>query len=150
MFRFILNLSIGAKLGIASGLGVLLVATMVIVQIRSNAAMRDLDARMKGQQPIARDAADAKASMRGMQIGMRDLRLAENATDLQKAKDQLADRLASLNKFCDDMLKLSKSAENRARIEKLKARAADYGKASQQIANVRGEVIAAAGGGADA
>ena len=33
--RLILNLSIGAKLGIASGLGVLLVATMVIVQILS-------------------------------------------------------------------------------------------------------------------
>ena len=29
--RLLLNLSIGAKLGIASGLGVLLVATMVIV-----------------------------------------------------------------------------------------------------------------------
>ena len=59
--RFLLNLSIGAKLGIASGLGVLLVVTMVIVQIRSNTAMRDLDARMSGQQTIARDAVDAKA-----------------------------------------------------------------------------------------
>src|SRR6185312_16411993 len=63
--RFLLNLSIGAKLGIASGLGVLLVATMVIVQIRSNAAMRDLDARMSGQQTIARDAVEAKASISG-------------------------------------------------------------------------------------
>ena len=61
--RLLLNLSIGAKLGIASGLGVLLVATMVIVQIRSNAAMRDLDVRMAGQQTIARDAVDAKASI---------------------------------------------------------------------------------------
>jgi len=74
--RFLLNLSIGAKLGIASGLGVLLVATMVIVQIRSNAAMRDLDARMAGQQTIARDAVDAKASIGGMQTAVRDLRVA--------------------------------------------------------------------------
>ena len=74
--RFLLNLSIGAKLGIASGLGVLLVATMVVNQMRVNAAMRDLDARMSGQQTIARDAVDAKASIRGMQIGIRDLRLA--------------------------------------------------------------------------
>ena len=42
IIRFILNLSIGAKLGIASGLGVLLVATMVVNQMRVNAAMRDL------------------------------------------------------------------------------------------------------------
>ena len=76
--RFFLNFSIGAKLGIASGLGVLLVATMVIVQIRSNAATRDLDARMAGQQTIARDAVDAKASIPACKIGVRDIRLANN------------------------------------------------------------------------
>ena len=97
--RFLLNLSIGAKLGIASGLGVLLVATMVIVQIRANTAMRDLDARMAAQQTIARDAADAKASIRGMQIGVRDLRLVNNPADLQKANDFLAARLKSREPF---------------------------------------------------
>jgi len=148
--RFILNLSIGAKLGIASGLGVLLVATMVIVQIRSNAATRDLDARMAGQQTIARDAVDAKASIRGMQIGVRDLRLANSPADMQKANDYIAARLKSVEHFADEMLKLSKSAENRARIEKLKAKSSDYAKGAQQIAAVRAEAIAAAGGGADA
>src|SRR3954468_10499673 len=123
MSRFLLNLSIGAKLGIASGLGVLLVATMVIVQIRSNAAMRDLDARVAGQQTIARDAVDAKASIAGMQVGVRDLRLANSSADLQKASDGVAARVKSGSHFADEMLKLSKSAENRARIEKLKARA---------------------------
>ena len=148
--RLLLNLSITAKLGIASGLSVLLVATMIIVQIRSNAATRELDARMAGQQSIARDAVDAKASLRGMQVGIRDLRLADSAADLQKAKDYVAARTASLNKFCDEMLKLSKSPENRARIEKLKARAADYGKGAQQIASVRGEAVAAGASGAEA
>ncbi|WFU15091.1 HAMP domain-containing methyl-accepting chemotaxis protein [Bradyrhizobium sp. CB3481] len=147
--RLLLNLSIGAKLGIASGLGVLLVATMVIVQIRSNAAMRDLDVRTAGQQAIARDAVDVKASIRGMQIGVRDLRLAESAADLQKAKDYLSARLASVNKYSDEMMKLSKSAENRARIEKLKTRAADYEKGALQIAAVRAQAIAA-GAGSDA
>jgi methyl-accepting chemotaxis protein len=143
--RFVLNLSIGAKLGIASGLGVLLVATMVIVQIRSNAAMRDLEARMSGQQTIARDAVDAKASIAGMQTAVRDVRLANNLADLQKANDSLAARLKSANHLSDEMLKLSKSAENRARIEKLKTRAADYVRNTQQIVAVRGEAIAAAG-----
>jgi methyl-accepting chemotaxis protein len=144
--RFVLNLSIGAKLGIASGLGVLLVATMLMMQMKSNTAMRDLDVRMSGQQTIARDAVDAKASLRGMQIGIRDLRLASSSGDMQKANEYIASRLKSLNHFADEMLKLSKSAENRARIEKLKARAADYSKEAQQIAVVRGEAIAAAGG----
>ena len=69
---------------------------------------------------------------------------------MQKANDYMAARLKSANHFADEMLKLSKSAENRARIEKLKARAGDYAKGAQQIAAVRGETIAAAGGGADA
>ena len=90
LIRLILNLSIGAKLGIASGLGVLLVATMMISQMRSNVAMRDLDIRMSGQQTIARSAAEAKASIRGMQVGVRDLRLANRAADMQKASDYVA------------------------------------------------------------
>jgi methyl-accepting chemotaxis protein len=147
--RFLLNLSIGAKLGITSGLGVLLVATMVIVQMRANTAIRGLDVRMAGQQTIARDAVDAKASIRGMQVGVRDLRLANSSADMQKANDYIAARLKSVNHFADEMLRLSKSAENRARIEKLKAKADDYAKGAQQIAAVRGEAIAA-GSGADA
>ena len=144
--RLILNLSIGAKLGIASGLGVLLVATLVIVQIRANATIRDLDARMSGQQTIARDAVEAKASVAGMQVAVRDLRLANNSADLQKAVDSLAARLKSLNHYGDEMLRISKSAENRARIEKLKTRAGDYAKGAQQIVTVRTEAVAAAGG----
>ena len=143
--RLLLNLSIGAKLGIASGLGVLLVAAMIIVQVHSNAAMRELDQRMSGQQTIARDAVDAKASIAGMQTAVRDVRLANNPADLQRANDSLAARLKTANHLSDEMLKLSKSAENRARIEKLKARAADYVKNTQKIVAVRGEAIAAAG-----
>ena len=147
--RFLLNLSIGAKLGIASGLGVLLVATMVVVQIRANATTRDLEARIAGQQTIARDAVEVKASVAGMQVGVRDIRLASSSAELQKATDNVAARVKSADHFADQMLKLSKSAENRARIEKLKTRADEYAKGAQQIAAVRAEAIAA-GGGADA
>ena len=147
--RLILNLSIGAKLGIASGLGVLLVATMVIVQMHANTAIRGLDARMSGQQTIARDAVEAKAAVAGMQVAVRDLRLANNSADLQKAIGNLAARLKSANHYADEMLKISKSVENRARIEKLKTRAGDYAKGAEQIVAVRTEAVAA-GGGADA
>jgi len=147
--RLLLNLSIGAKLGIASGLGVLLVATMVIVQIYANAATRNIDARMTAQQTIARDAVETKASIAGMQVAIRDMRLANSPADLQKANDNLAARVKSASHFADEMLRLSKAPENRARIEKLKARAEEYSKGAQQTASVRAEAIAA-GGGADA
>src|SRR6476646_3902565 len=147
--RLVLNLSIAAKLGIASGLGILLVVAMMITQSQGNIEIRDADARKSAQQAIATDTVDFKASMRGMQIGVRDLRLATNPTDWQKARDYLASRLKSANLFADDILKLS-HGENRARIEKLRTLAADYERGAGQIAAVRGEMIAAAGGGAEA
>jgi methyl-accepting chemotaxis protein len=150
IFNVVLNLSIGVKLGITSGLAILLVAGMIASQLRANATARDLDANKLDQQTIARDAVDAKASIRGMQMGVRDIRLAGSAADFQKANEYLAARLSSLNKFADEMLKLSHSAENRARIEKLKARAQDYAKGAQQIASVRSEAIAASAGEPDA
>src|SRR3954447_933820 len=97
--RLILNLSIGAKLGIASGLGILLVAAMIIFQMHGNTEIREADARKSGQQSIARDAVEVKASLRGMQTGVRDLRLASNLPELQKANDALASRLKSVNQF---------------------------------------------------
>jgi len=143
IIRLVLNLSINVKLGIASGLGVLLVGTMVITQMYANTAKRDLDARMSEQQTIARDAVEVKASVAGMQVALRDLRLANSAADLKKAVDNLAARLKSANHYSDEMLKISKSGENRTRIEKLKARAGEYEKGAEQIAAVRSEALAA-------
>lgn len=142
IFNLVLNLSIGVKLGITSALGVLLVCAMVWSQLHANATARDLDAKMADQQTIARDAVDAKASIRGMQTGVRDIRLANSEADLQKASEYIAARLQSVNKFTDEMIKLSRSAENRARIEKMKVRASDYANGAKQIVAVRTEAIA--------
>jgi methyl-accepting chemotaxis protein len=68
---------------------------------------------------------------------------------LQKANENLAARVKSADHFADEMLKISKSPENRARIEKLKTRADEYSRGGQQTAAVRAEAIAA-GSGADA
>ncbi len=87
-----------------------------------------------------------------MQIGVRDVRLANTPADMQKANGSLNERLTAVNKFADDMAKLSHSSENRARVEKLKGLAADYVKGTQQIVVVRSEAIGlgAPGAGPDA
>jgi methyl-accepting chemotaxis protein len=152
MGRIIQNLRIGTKLLITSALGVLLVGSMIVSQIYGNAGVRQTYQSAIVQQTIMNDAIEAKASLRGMQIGVRDVRLANTPADMQKANGYLAERLTSVNKFADEMLKLSHSSENRARIEKLKGRAADYAKETQQIVAVRSEAIGlgVAGAGPDA
>ena len=47
IFNVVLNLSIGVKLGITSGLAVLLVTAMLVSQLHGNATGRELDANAK-------------------------------------------------------------------------------------------------------
>jgi methyl-accepting chemotaxis protein len=141
MTRIIQNLRIGTKLAIASALSILLVGLMIFSQIAGNATVSKTNQSAIAQQTIERDAIDAKASIRGMQIGVRDVRLAGAPENLQKASDNIAAQLKSVNGLADEMLKLSHSVENRGRIEKLKGMAGDYAKGAQQIAAVRSEAI---------
>ncbi len=141
MKRFFLNLRIGTKLGISSALGILLLAAMIVIQIKGNVTVRAADERALRQQTIVADAIDAKASIRGMQIGVRDLRLARANADLDKADEYLKARQRSATRFADEMLKLSSSKENRERIEKLRGMVGDYAGRANDIAKVLREAI---------
>ena len=139
------NLRIGTKLAIASALGVFLVGAMIASQMLGNASVHETSQSALAQREIARDAVKAEVAVRGMQLAVRDLRLANNAADLQKAIQALSDRQAAMGLLVDAMLRLSHAAENRARMEKLRSLAADYARAAQQIAAVRGEALAVSG-----
>jgi methyl-accepting chemotaxis protein len=141
MMKIIQNLRIGTKLAVTAVFSILLIGGMIYAQIAGNAAVRNANELANGQQTIARDAIDTKASIRGMQTGGRDIRLASTPAELQKAADYLAARLKSVNGFSDEMMKLSHSQENRERIAKVKALAGDYAKAIQQIGATRSELI---------
>jgi methyl-accepting chemotaxis protein len=141
MNRIIQNLRIGTKLAIISVFSILLVGGMIYAQMVGNAAVRRANENATVQQTIARYAVDAKASARGMQVGVRDIRLANSLENLQKASEYLAARLKSTNELTDEMMKLNRFQENRERMEKLRSLAANYAKNAQQILAVRSEVI---------
>jgi len=142
MIRIVHNLRIGTKLAIASLLSILLVGLMIFSQIAGNATVSNSNEIAIQQQTIARDAGNAKAATRGMQIGVRDIRLAGSLADLKKATDYIAARLKSMDEFSDEMLKLARSQENRENIAKLRVLAGDYAKAAQQIVTLRSELLA--------
>ncbi|MDH6259836.1 HAMP domain-containing methyl-accepting chemotaxis protein [Bradyrhizobium sp. BR13661] len=143
MLSLIQNLRIGTKLAVASAFGVLLVLSMIVSQIVGNGNVRRTSQAALVQLELARDAVEAKLAARSMQLAVRDLRLASHAAELKKAGDALVERMGTLTKVTDAMLKLSLLPENRARMEELKTLGADYLKAGQQVAAVRGEAIAA-------
>ncbi|MBB4370941.1 methyl-accepting chemotaxis protein [Bradyrhizobium sp. cir1] len=144
MSSLVRNLRIGTKLAIASALGILLVLCIIASQLVGNGNVRGSNKAAVVQLELARDAVEAKLAARSMQLAVRDIRLAGNAAELQKAGESLLDRSRALNDIADSMLKLSHSEENRARIQKLKSLSADYLKGAQQNAAIRGEVIALA------
>src|SRR3954470_4840424 len=142
MMSAIQNLRIGTKLAITSLLSILLIGAMLFAQMTGNAASRKANNVALAQQTVARDAVDAKASARGMESGVRDVRLAANPADLQKATDYIAARLKSVNHFSEEMVKLVRTAESRQRIQMLEAAVSNYAKVGQQIAAIRAEAIA--------
>ncbi|RXH42859.1 methyl-accepting chemotaxis protein [Bradyrhizobium zhanjiangense] len=149
MLSLFQDMRIGTKLAIASALGVLLVGAMIASQMLGNVSIRETSQSALAQQEIARDAIRAEVAVRGMQLAVRDLRLANSAADLHKASQSLGDQQNSMSMLVEAMLRLSHAAENRVRMEKLRSLAADYGKAAQQIAGVRGEAVAVAASGPD-
>jgi len=75
MTRVIHDLRIGTKLAITCALSILLVGLMIFSQISGNATVNKAIQSANDEQTLARDAVDLKASIRGMQTGVRDLRL---------------------------------------------------------------------------
>lgn len=84
MFR-LSNISIGTKLGLMSGLGIFLVVTLVAGSIYTGSHVKHANLEANKEQALAYDFAQAKASVRGMMIGVRDVRLAESAEGLANA-----------------------------------------------------------------
>jgi methyl-accepting chemotaxis protein len=142
MIRIIQNLRIGTKLAITSALAILLVAAMIYMQVAGGAHVRATGDNAARQQTIAQNAAEAKASIRGMQLGVRDVLLATTPADLQKADEYFNDRTASAMRFQGQMAKLSTSVENGERIKRLAALIDDFRKGKDQLEAVRKQAIA--------
>ncbi|OKO74479.1 HAMP domain-containing methyl-accepting chemotaxis protein [Bradyrhizobium sp. AS23.2] len=137
----IINMRIGTKLAVAAVLSILLIGAMIFVQTSGNGAVRHANQLANSQQMSARDAVDAKASIRAMQIAVRDIRLAGNLADLQKAREFLEERRKSAIGFVDAILKVATSGENSDRATRMKVLVGDYAARALEIAAVRSELI---------
>jgi methyl-accepting chemotaxis protein len=137
-----MNLKIGTKLAIASVLSILLVGGMIYVQMTGNTAVKIANENVIRLQTVLGGAAEGKAAVRGMQIGVRDARLANTPDALQKAGDYIAARHKRADGFAEQILKLSRNPEQVQRIDKLKATIGGYAAGAQQILTVRVEAVA--------
>jgi methyl-accepting chemotaxis protein len=129
-------------LGITSGVAVALMAAIVVVLVSGNAKVRTANEAANRQQSIVANAIDAKASVRGMQIGVRDLRLANTSENLTSAMNYLTQRHNSVVKFADIVHSLATLPEQRERAQKLKSLADQYFAGAKDIEALKKQVIA--------
>ena len=145
------NVRIGIKLAVASGIGFLLVAGMTASQIYNNHRLEAAQEMVSRQSTISLAAAEAKAAGRGLQIGVRDTRLAANADQIKTVETYIQTRYTNFNKFTDDIFKLATSQVNRDRTATLKKNADAYIAATKEMAAVKTQIFALqAKGDADA
>jgi methyl-accepting chemotaxis protein len=135
------SIQIGTKLAIMSGVSVLLVVAMVGSQLFNNAKLRSAAEEMRLQNYIALRIADIKDGTDGMQLAIRDLRLARTQKSFEAAKKDLDEHFKIAIKHSDLAIPKFNSAENRARIEKAKGLAEKYYKEAQEIVTIRAEVV---------
>jgi methyl-accepting chemotaxis protein len=135
------NLRIGGKLIAMSTIGVLLVAAMMVMQFFGNAAIESAGDRAILQSLLARNVIDAKASIRGMQTGVGDMRLALSPEDIERAVKYVEARRNSAAKFIAASLKLVTVPENIDRLNAVEALIDQYHTGAKELAAIRARIV---------
>ena len=141
MSRMIKDLRIGTKLLGASLLSILLVAGMIVAQMVSSVSVRNSIETILHQEEILRSSIETGGAVRGMQMSVRDIRLAGSAAEMQAAKDTLGAMQRSGIRFISQVERLAQSQENRDRATKVNAMLSDYANKALEIAKVREEAL---------
>jgi methyl-accepting chemotaxis protein len=139
------NLSIGTKLIITSGLGVMLMAGMVMVMMIGNTTIRGAIEDTTAQATISQSASDLRGSLRGLQIGLRDMRLSLALDASQKAMEYFHDRQKTSNNTIDFLLKSVKDDQSRELIKKVKGLMDQYAAEVEKIAGMNTEIFSLQG-----
>jgi hypothetical protein len=136
------NIRIGVKLALMSGLGVLLVTFMIAAQMMGDAAVEGSIDTVIRQAGLTQNALDAKGSLRGLQVAVRDIRLALSASDFSKALKYLSDRETSARQYINEAGRLSRKAETNEKLKKIDASITQYVAGAKDIAAIKTEILA--------
>ena len=139
------NLSIGTKLIVTSALGILLMAAMITTVMMGNTSVQGAVGDTTRQASVSQAAAEARGSLRGMEIGLRDMRLSLSLDASQKAMDYFHERQKSANGFIDFLLKSVTEKSNQDRIAQVKTLTDKYAAEVEKIAGMNAEIFSLQG-----
>jgi methyl-accepting chemotaxis protein len=135
------NLTIGTKLMLTSGLGVLLMGGMMATLMLGNSSVRSAIDDTTLQQSITMTASDTRSASRGLVIGLLDMRLALSAEASQNAMNFFHERLKAANRFIDTLVQSIKTEDNGERIKKVKALTAGFVSDVEKIGAMNAQIF---------
>jgi methyl-accepting chemotaxis protein len=139
------NLSIGTKLIVTSVLGIALMAGMITTMMIGNSSVRGAIDGATAQATISQAASDLRGSVRGLEIGLRDMRLALALDASQKAMEFFHERQKSSNQTIASLLATVKVEENLERIKKVKVLTDQYVADVEKIAAMNVQIFSLQG-----
>jgi methyl-accepting chemotaxis protein len=139
----VLDVRIGTKIVAASVIGVLLVAAIIVSQFMGDAAVHAAKRSADREYNFVADVIDAKDSIRGMQIGVRDIRLAANPEEIKRAIEYLESWRIGATRFAEQALNAARASGRKGEdVERIQKLISDYAAGARQIEAIRLEAIA--------
>jgi methyl-accepting chemotaxis protein len=137
------DLKISTKIGVSSGVAVILVSLIVVSQFYSSAIVNDAKVKMDREASIVSNDIEGKAAMRGMQMGVRDIRLANSPEALKAGVENVETRRALAAKFFDVAFADARAAGRTGEsIAKMRQAVDEYAAGSRQMATMKAEALA--------
>ena len=137
------NISIGVKLSIMSGLGILFAVGLIVGQILSGISVRNSTDLADTEADILQGATVAETIAVGMQLAVRDIRLARHGEQLKVAVNNLEARHKALRDLASGLLPKIAKAETRAQLEEIVSVFDQYAKVAMAVANIKTQFFAA-------
>jgi methyl-accepting chemotaxis protein len=134
-----LNFRIGTKLAITVGVGVVLVAGMIVNQQLGNSSVARQAERGHNDQAAATDLLHAAVALQKMQIGTREIRLAISEREAEQAFTALKANMADAVKYLNAALGAGVDTENHARLQRVISLAQGFAAAAAQMTTAKKE-----------
>jgi signal transduction histidine kinase/CheY-like chemotaxis protein len=126
-----MNMRIGTKLAITVGIGVVLVAGMIVNQQLSNTSVARQAELARDEQFVIADLLSASVALQRMQVGAREIRLAISEREADLALAGLRESMDNAVSYIQAAIQLC--AENCDRLESLVKLAKDYAAAAAEM-----------------
>ncbi len=141
MSRF--RLTIGAKLGLTAGAGILLAGAVVVAQLLVGSQRAESQAVVEGQSSIERLATQSNVVLRRMQAFTKDIRLSIDGAAINGLAESVRGDMAEAAKLLGEAEGLAALPANKERLQKIAGLVDSYGKTTLEMAELRQREIVA-------